>query len=63
MLTRLWVSRGESMSEYAYKEALKRDFIKAIKRHVISWRSGNDTGDYCMYDIETWVHEIWGEEE
>ena len=51
------------MSEYAYKEALKRDFIKTVRRHVISWRSGNDTADYYMDDIETWVHDIWGEEE
>ena len=51
------------MSDYAYKEALKRDFIKAVRRHVISWRSGDDTADYYMDDIETWVHEIWGEEE
>jgi hypothetical protein len=49
--------------ERAYIEGLKTEFIEAVKRHVKSWRAGNDDADYCMYDIETWVHEIWGDEE
>jgi hypothetical protein len=50
------------MSEYAYKEALKRDMIKAIKHHVKAWRAHTESAEDCMYDIEAWVHEIWGEE-
>ena len=49
--------------ERAYKEGLKNDFIKAVRRHVKAWRATTETADYCMYDIETWVHEIWGVEE
>jgi len=51
------------MSEYAYNEALKRDFIKAVIRHAKSWRAGVESGEDCMYEIEAWVEEIWGDEE
>ncbi len=52
------------MSEHAYKEALKRDMIKALRKHVEDWRHyGAQDGNDHMYDLETWVNEIWGEEE
>ena len=48
--------------ERAYKEGLKTELIDAVKRHVKEWRDGDRSARACMYDIETWVHEIWGEE-
>lgn len=49
------------MSEYAYNEALKREFIFNIRSHVEMWREGNIDAETCMHNIETWVHEIWGQ--
>lgn len=52
------------MSEHAYKQALTRDMIACLKLHVYEWRlHGANDGDERMYDLEAWVHEIWGEEE
>tara|TARA_Y100001938_G_scaffold144375_1_gene218833 strand:- start:456 stop:614 length:159 start_codon:yes stop_codon:yes gene_type:complete len=52
------------MSEYAYKEALKRDFIKAVRQHVKMWIEYDcvESKEH-MQDIAAWVHEIWGDEE
>lgn len=52
------------MSEYHYKEALKCEMIEKLKEHVKEWRAnGGCGGDDHMYDLEMWVHEIWGDEE
>ena len=56
--------RGGRMSEYHYKEALKCEMIEKLKEHVKEWRAnGGCGGDDHMYDLEMWVHEIWGDEE
>lgn len=48
----------------AYKRALERDMIAALRQHVKDWRhNGAQDGNEHMYDLETWVHEIWGDEE
>lgn len=52
------------MSEYAYKEALKREMIEKLRKNVKEWRdNGGCGGDDHMYDLETWVNEIWGDDE
>ncbi len=47
----------------AYKRALERDMIAKLKQHVKEWREGIISSEDAIYDLETWVHEIWGDEE
>lgn len=56
------IKGGVRMSyESAYKRALQSDFIEQLREMVRDWREQecNGSREY-MYNIETWVHEIWG---
>ena len=45
----------------AYRRALESDFIEQLREMLRDWREDecNASQEY-MYNIETWVEEIWG---
>jgi len=47
----------------AYKRALEREMIAKLRQHVKEWREDTIDAEDAMYDLETWVDEIWGGEE
>jgi hypothetical protein len=58
-----YIGEPAGISMDAYKRALEREMIEKLKEHVKEWRAnGGCGGDDHMYDLETWVHEIWGDE-
>ena len=48
--------------ETAYQQGLKEEMIARVRKLARAWRNGDIHADDCMYDIETWCDEIWGED-